>query len=486
MSNLSLADSLLQESASRKTRFSKKVLVSLFLGLGCTGLLGGVLYTHCMGESPITMFMQPAKVQPVSQPAMAANKVLPKLMSLGKSAATIGNMHRDYRPSQDFMRNTATNAKTSDWLTNTKPVYRTGKDAGVAQIAQMTSCSDCVLAEYVWLDIDQKPRSKTMTMTAIPRSVDDLRTWNYDGSSTGQADGGNSEVSLKPIAIFKDPFRGYPHVLVLAEAINAVSGKPQIGNTRAEAVEVLNKYKKHDPWFGMEQEYTFMMPGKVGEEPTVPYGFNKDGSEPAPQGPYYCGVGNMKCIGREIMDDHYMKCLEAGVKISGVNIEVMPGQAEYQVGPCRGIEMGDHLTMARYLMLRVSEYHGVIVSIEPKPAEGDWNGAGCHTNFSTEGMRKDGGYAEIEKVCNAFGEVAAEHIAEYGEDNDKRLTGGYETCSINEFKWGVADRGASIRIPRDAEKDGKGYMEDRRPGANCDPYRVIKKMMQTTGEALEK
>merc|ERR1711933_605288 len=227
-----------------------------------------------------------------------------------------------------------------------------------------------------------------------------------------------------------------------------------------------------------------MRPGKIGEKATIPLGFNEDGSEPAPQGPYYCSAGTGCAIGRAVADEHYMKCLEAGVKIAGTNAEVMPGQWEYQIGPCIGIQMGYHLTMARYIMLRVSETHGCVVSISPKPADGDWNGAGCHTNFSVKSMRETGGYDVIIKVCEAFGKVAAEHIKEYGEDNDKRLNGKHETCDIHTFKYGVADRGASIRIPREAEEKGKGYMEDRRPAANCDPYRVCGKIMQTTGPAL--
>jgi glutamine synthetase len=135
-------------------------------------------------------------------------------------------------------------------------------------------------------------------------------------------------------------------------------------------------------------------------------------------------------------------------------------------------------------MYRVTEELGVQVTFHPKPASGDWNGAGCHTNFSIKEMRAQGGYDVIIKVCEAFGKVAKEHIECYGAGNEKRLTGAHETCSINQFKYGVADRGASIRIPRDAEKDGRGYMEDRRPGANCDPYKVTARMMQTTGEAL--
>merc|ERR1711937_1000874 len=193
----------------------------------------------------------------------------------------------------------------------------------------------------------------------------------------------------------------------------------------------------------------------------TPLGF-PDVGYPAPQGPYYCGAGFDSAIGRPIADTHYKACLYAGVKIAGINAEVMPGQWEYQVGPCVGIESGDHLWMSCYLMLRVCELMGCNVTFDPKPAQGDWNGAGCHTNYSIKSMREDGGYAVIKKVCQAFGRVAAEHIAEYGEGNDKRLTGKHETCSINQFKFGVADRGASIRIPRTAEASGKGYLEDRR------------------------
>lgn len=196
----------------------------------------------------------------------------------------------------------------------------------------MTSYESAVLAEYVWLDAKQVPRSKTMTMTTLPKSIEGLRVWNYDGSSTEQADGHNSEIYLYPKAIFKDPFRGRPHILVLAEAYNAWDGQPAIGNTRAECKKIMDQYKDLDPWFGIEQEYTLMRPGRIGEEPKVPLGFNADGTEPAPQGPYYTGAGFNTAIGRPVADEHYKKCLEAGVKIAGINAEVMPGQWEFQVG----------------------------------------------------------------------------------------------------------------------------------------------------------
>jgi glutamine synthetase len=362
----------------------------------------------------------------------------------------------------------------------------TGKDAGATALGKMTSYSTCVMAEYVWLDAKQVPRSKTKVLTARPGKLSDLPIWNYDGSSTEQAEGHNSEIEIKPVALFDDPFRGYPHVLVLTDCYNAWDDAPAIGNTRAACKEVHQKYgKKHDPWYGIEQEYTLMKPAKVGEKSVVPYGFNADGSEPAPQGPYYCGAGTGLAIGRPIADEHIKKCMQAGIKIAGLNAEVMPGQWEFQIGPCRGLEIGDHMNMARYIMMRITENHGVEVSFDPKPRDGDWNGAGCHTNFSIKSMREKGGYEVITKVCDAFGKKTEEHIAEYGEGNEKRLTGQHETCSIKEFKYGVADRGASIRIPRTAEKSGRGYMEDRRPAANCDPYRVAGRVLLTTGECLE-
>lgn len=321
-----------------------------------------------------------------------------------------------------------------------------------------------VQAEYIWIDGLNELRSKTKTLDNVPKSIDDLPEWNFDGSSTEQAPGHDSDIILIPVAIFADPFRKGHNKLVLCETYNP-DGTPNRTNYRHSAKKVMDAHADAHPWFGIEQEYTlFDVDGQV-------LGWPKGGF-PGPQGPYYCGVGAKKVFGRDVVEAHYKACLYAGVTISGVNAEVMPGQWEFQVGPCEGIDMGDHLWMARYLLNRVSEDFGIVVSLSPKPIPGDWNGAGCHTNYSTAAMRAEGGIKAIEEAINKMSLRHAEHIAVYGDDNDKRLTGRHETGHIGTFSYGVANRGASIRIPRHVAAQGKGYLEDRRPASNIDPYRV--------------
>jgi glutamine synthetase len=213
-----------------------------------------------------------------------------------------------------------------------------------------------------------------------------------------------------------------------------------------------------------------------------PFGWPKNGF-PGPQGPYYCGVGADKVYGRDVVEAHYRACIYAGVNISGTNAEVMPAQWEFQVGPCEGISMGDDLWIARFLLHRVAEEFGVVATLDPKPMTGDWNGAGAHTNFSTLAMREKGGLKEIETAIDKLSRHHIRHIKAYdpneGKDNERRLTGLHETSSVHDFSAGVANRGCSIRIPRDVAEAKKGYFEDRRPSSNCDPYQVTDVLVKT-------
>ena len=328
-------------------------------------------------------------------------------------------------------------------------------------------------AEYIWIDGNiptAKLRSKTKIIEGEVKDLSDLPDWGFDGSSTQQAEGHFSDCLLKPVYFIIDPLRGEYDVLVMCEVFNA-DGTVHKSNNRAKLRELAETYKEEDCWFGIEQEYTFF-------DGVRPLGWPENGF-PAPQGGYYCGVGSDEVYGREIVEDHMELCLMAGIKLSGINAEVMPGQWEFQVGPCGPLEVSDQLWIARWLLYRIGEDYGVSATLDPKPVKGDWNGAGAHTNFSTKAMRESGGIKVIEEACKKLESKHDEHIKAYGADNDQRLTGLHETCSISEFRYGVSDRGASIRIPMETSNDGFGYLEDRRPSANMDPYIVCTLLIQT-------
>ncbi|MEG3626347.1 glutamine synthetase [Streptomyces poriticola] len=338
-------------------------------------------------------------------------------------------------------------------------------------------------AEYIWIDgtaPTAKLRSKTKIIAGSPAGLDTLPIWGFDGSSTNQAEGHASDCVLKPVFTCPDPVRGGDDVLVLCEVLNT-DMSPHPSNTRAALAEVAEQFAAQEPIFGIEQEYTFFKDGH-------PLGFPKGGF-PAPQGGYYCGVGSDEIFGRDIVEAHLENCLKAGLGISGINAEVMPGQWEFQVGPLAPLDVADQLWVARWLLYRTAEDFGVAATLDPKPVKGDWNGAGAHTNFSTKAMRESpGGYDAIITACEALGEGSKplDHVKNYGSGIDDRLTGLHETAPWDKYSYGVSDRGASVRIPWQVEKDGKGYMEDRRPNANVDPYVVTRLLVDTCCTALEK
>jgi glutamine synthetase len=331
--------------------------------------------------------------------------------------------------------------------------------------------------EYIWLDgykPTQSLRSKTKVASDFSGKLEDAKEWNFDGSSTEQASGGESDTLLKPVAVYPDPDRfGGNGWLVMCEVLNA-DGTPHESNGRATIED-----DDADFWFGFEQEYTL-----IDLDTNLPLGFPKNGF-PGPQGPYYTSVGARNCIGRDVVDEHLHLCLEAGLNVEGINAEVMMGQWEFQVFAKGAGTAGDEIWMARYLMERIGEKYGVAVDWHPKPVKGDWNGSGMHANFSNGAMRDQGGKELMTKICETFGENIERHISVYGADNDQRLTGLHETQAIDKFSYGEYDRGASIRIPVETlQNDWKGRLEDRRPASNGDPYKIAAVIIQTTKEAL--
>lgn len=333
-------------------------------------------------------------------------------------------------------------------------------------------------AEYLWID-GSVPTAEIRSKTKVLADGDTPGTWGYDGSSTNQAPGDKSDIVLKPVFQCPDPIRGGDNILVVCETFD-IEGNALPTNTRAKARAAFDMYGDQEPWFGLEQEYT-MLDADTG----WPAGFPAGGF-PGPQGPYYCGVGALKIHGRSAVERHTDLCIAAGLKISGTNAEVMPGQWEFQIGPAGTLEVGDHMWIARYLLYRVGEEFNIEMSIAAKPMKGDWNGAGMHTNFSTKAMREEGGYEVIIAGCEALGAdgVTERHLQGYGAGIEDRLTGGHETQRFDQFSYGVSDRGASVRIPWQVFVDQKGYLEDRRPNANADPYILAALMTDTIGSAL--
>uniref|UniRef100_A0A1A9WZX8 Glutamine synthetase n=1 Tax=Glossina brevipalpis TaxID=37001 RepID=A0A1A9WZX8_9MUSC len=332
-------------------------------------------------------------------------------------------------------------------------------------------------ATYLWIDgTGENVRLKDRVLEKIPSSAADLPKWQYDGSSTYQASGENSDTTLVPRAIYKDPFKpGKNDIIVMCDTYKA-DGTPTESNKRASLQAAIDKVTDHESWFGIEQEYTLL------DVDNHPFGWPANGF-PAPQGPYYCGVGADRVYARDLVEAHALACLYAGVDFAGTNAEVMPAQWEYQVGPSVGIKAADDLWMSRYILQRIAEEFGVVVTFDPKPMEGAWNGAGAHTNFSTKAMRSDGGMKAIEEAIQKLSKRHDRHIKAYdpkeGKDNERRLVGRLETSSIDKFSWGIANRGVSVRVPRGVANAGKGYLEDRRPSSNCDPYAVCDALIRT-------
>lgn len=322
-----------------------------------------------------------------------------------------------------------------------------------------------VKLEYIWLD-GYKPepnlRSKIKVIDYPIGDITKVPEWGFDGSSTMQAEGFSSDCYLKPVRIYQSlKTAEIPLIYVLCEVYNK-NNKPHETNDRSKLGE-----EDNDFWIGFEQEYFI----RSAHNKDV-LGFERGGTVD-PQGKYYCGVGG-QIVGRELSDEHLDYCLDLGINVEGTNAEVALGQWEYQIFSKGKLAAADDLWMSRYILHKLAEKRGYSIELHPKPIQiGEWNGSGLHTNFSNKKMREDGGESYFKSIFNAFETRQELHIENYGSDNHLRLTGKFETQSIDKFSWGISDRGASIRVPKSVGETWKGYLEDRRPSSNANPYKVI-------------
>ncbi len=341
----------------------------------------------------------------------------------------------------------------------------------------MSFTSICI--EYVWIDGDYGLRSKMKCITNINEENINLNDyeklkWNYDGSSTDQAETKSSEVILNPVKLYENKYKDYQyykefgsnnikHYLLLCESVNENGEAVKCNNYQyAKSIFDNEESINNKPWFGLEQEY-FMI--------------TNDEKIQNNHGYHYCGKADSN-IERQIAEEHMKLCVETGIQISGINSEVSKFQWEFQVGPCEGISAGDELIVARYLLERVAEKYNVGINYHPKPDK-NINGSGCHVNFSSEKTRCENGINEINRCLACLSKNHNEIINFYGDNNQLRLTGFHETSSYDKFSWGIGTRNTSVRIPNSVFKENCGYFEDRRPASNIDPYLATSNLFKT-------
>jgi glutamine synthetase len=330
--------------------------------------------------------------------------------------------------------------------------------------------------EYIWLDGDT-PLPKLRSKTKYVDISGGVPSWNFDGGSTKQGTLSDSDRNLTCVRTYEDPFNegGY---LALCEVFYQSVERPEciLNPHESNMRRFLSETVEDCPGIlvGFEQEFT-LMDARTND----PLGF---ALAPKEQGQYYCGVGRKNIVGRFLIDEFEARCVSAGIDLYGVNAEVMPGQWEFQTNAADPVKAADDLWVCRYILDRITENMPILVSYDPKPHEA-FNGAGCHTNISTERMRESFREVDYEGLLLLLKGAHKDYIKVCGEGLDKRLTGDCETSDYMEFSWGIGDRGASVRIPTKVYEDGAGYIEDRRPCANIDPYQLLFSLISTIKES---
>jgi glutamine synthetase len=339
-----------------------------------------------------------------------------------------------------------------------------------------------IFIEYVWIDFDGNLRSKLRVENAdfVSKPIEEISWWNFDGSSTKQSEGKFSDVLLKPVRLYANPFFGKNTAYFLLCECYTPDKTPHETNTRYKCVETFNKYKHLEPLFGIEQEYMVIDHDKNSLANHV---LDKGNAE----GRSYCAVGGDRSFFRNLSTHHLQYCMKAGIEICGTNAEVTPLQWEWQIGVCDPVKVSDDLMMSRYIMQRLSESYNCSVTFHPKPLR-EVNGSGAHTNFSIKQTRNpidNNGLEEIRKICESLKQHHQSHMKVYGSDNNLRMTGIHETSSYDNFSYGEGNRGCSIRIPLQVVEQGYGYFEDRRPASNCDPYLVTEVLTKNVCKLYE-
>jgi len=337
-----------------------------------------------------------------------------------------------------------------------------------------------VLATYIWIDSTQEQlRQKTATLDSFPSDVSELKIWNFDGSSTGQASGNYSDVLLRPVAFFRDPFRRGNHILVFCECLRE-DGNPHPNDARRPLAQTIESCQEKDPLFVLEQQYTML------DLKHRPLGWPQPSGFPSATGDSYCGIGADRSFGRDIAEAHISACLFAGVKIEGMRGGLMPGQWAFRIGPGSGVEVADHLWVARFILHQVAEQFGVVISIHPNPV------AKISTSFlpvylATKEIREEKGLKAAEEAAKRLREThesyqeifRREQGREFSIEFSRELSRDFSRDLSRDFSRADLDPRDLVRAREVPESWGSKYLEDGRPASNCDPYVLIQKIAET-------
>jgi len=314
-----------------------------------------------------------------------------------------------------------------------------------------------IIFDYVWLDGADPAGLRSIThvhyrrffsLTASPP----IKT--FAGLSTNQSNEELSDCLLVPVRVYPNPFRANGK-LVLAEVCTPEK-QPHASNYRHSLAQVTRTTRSKGPLFGIEQEY---------------YLTRNPGQDIFKSDTNYCGVGTASVFSRAIVARHLDLCLITNIHITGYNAEATRGQWEFQVGPDDPLTVADDLIIARYILLRLAEEDNLNVSFNPVPENMSFNMSGAHVNFSDRKTRCANGLSALEQKIHKLETSHIEAIAILGTDNERRLRA--NNPKYQSFKSGRLDRSAAIRIPLLTVRKNSGHFEDRRPGANINPYRYL-------------
>nr|CAH7745052.1 unnamed protein product [Callosobruchus chinensis] len=310
---------------------------------------------------------------------------------------------------------------------------------------------------YLWIDhTGENLRSKTRTLDFSPSTYKEVPIWNFNGFHTMKAPKEKSDYYLVPVSLYNDPIRRGANKIVLCETFDA-DEKPCKTNHRQKCVEALNKVCDHEVYIGFEQDYYIM--GSDGR----PFGWPPMG-EPISDRQYYASMCTV--IGREITECIYRALLYAGVNVYSDCAEPAPSQWELKTNGERGVKPADDMWFSRWLMQRIAEDFGLCISFQPFVSP-RWSKSGLHVTYSTKKMRDNDGMKYIQETIKKLEKCHTEMLKIYKS-----------TYLGDKFTSGIGDRTASVRIPKIVADKKKGFIEDRRPAGNADPYKIMEALIK--------